>query len=214
MVVVIVVGVIATLAVPSIRLATFDRHAYEDAGAIMQLFRDARLRSVARGSAVLVTISQNGATDRGTFTVYEAVAQDPNDPGHFQMPVPTCKAPTSPWNLAAQTTMFIEKLDLNGNPEADADIETQIFKYVGATGVNPAAQSQVAAGTTAYICYTPLGRSYFTTSTPIDFSGMQPTTTVFDIQVSRGLANHLVGATIRSVILEPNGMPRILTRVQ
>ncbi|HEV3190578.1 MAG TPA: type II secretion system protein, partial [Polyangiaceae bacterium] len=37
MVVVIIIGIMAALAVPSMRLTTFDRHAYDDAGAIMQL---------------------------------------------------------------------------------------------------------------------------------------------------------------------------------
>jgi type II secretory pathway pseudopilin PulG len=214
MVVVVIIGVMAALAVPSLRLATFDRHAYEDAGAISQLFRDARLRSVARGSAVLVTVSASGTTDRGTFKVYEAVGQDPNDPTHsFQMPVALCKAPQSPWNLAAQTAMFVEGLNLNGIPgtaEYDGDIETQLFTYVGQSGSTPAGQVQLTGGT-AYICYTPLGRSYFNATTP-NFTGLAPSTTVFEARVSRGLTSGLVGASVRSVIVEPNGMPRILTK--
>jgi type II secretory pathway pseudopilin PulG len=217
MVVVVIVGVVAALAVPSMRLATFDRHAYEDAGAIMQLFRDARLRSVARGSAVLVTLSANGTGDRGTFNVYEAVAQDPSDPNHgYQMPVPTCKAPTSPWSLPAtpqtpsQTTLFVEGLNLNGPPESDADIETQLFTYAAAAGsAVPAATAQSAL----YICYTPIGRSYLTTSSAINFNGLQSSTSVIEARVSRGLTSGLTGASLRSVIVEPNGMPRILTTV-
>lgn len=212
MVVVVIVGVVAALAVPSMRLATFDRHAYEDAGAVMQLFRDARLRSVARGSAVLVTATAGGVGDRGTFNVYEAVAQDPNDPNHgYQMPVPTCKAPTSPWSLPpALTTLFVEGVNLNGPPESDADIETQLFTYGAATGsAVPAATSQSAL----YICYTPIGRSYVTTSSAINFNGLQSSTSVIEARVSRGLTSGLSGASLRSVIVEPNGMPRILTKV-
>jgi prepilin-type N-terminal cleavage/methylation domain-containing protein len=212
MVVVIIVGLIAALAVPSMRIATYDRHAYEDAGAVTQLFRDARLRSVARGSAILVTMTANGTADRGTFNVYEAVAQDPADPSHaFQMPVPTCKAPTSPWSLPpAQTTLFVEGVDLKGPQEVDADIETQIFTYSGAVGAAaPAATPQTAM----YICYTPIGRSFFTTATPINFNGLPASTSVTEVRVSRGLSNGLIGATVRSVIVEPNGMPRILTKI-
>ena len=76
LIVVIIIGIIATLAVPSMRIGTFDRHAYQDAGAIMQLFREARLRAVARGGATLVTMTTNGTTDRGTFMLYEADAQN------------------------------------------------------------------------------------------------------------------------------------------
>jgi prepilin-type N-terminal cleavage/methylation domain-containing protein len=205
MVVVIVVGVLAALAVPSMRIATYDRHAYEDAGAIMQLFRDARLRSVARGSAVLVSMGSNGTTDRGTFVVTEAVAADPS--GGTAMPVPVCKSPTV-WTSPPK--LVVEGLNLNGGPEKDADIETQIFQYSGVSGSNPAAKTTLTAGT-SYLCYTPLGRSYFNASTP-SFSG-SPSTSVFEVMVSRGLSNGLLGATTRSVIIEPNGMPRILTKL-
>jgi Tfp pilus assembly protein FimT len=212
MVVVIIVGLLAALAVPSMRLATYDRHAYEDAGAIMQLFRAARMRSVARGSAVLVTLSSNGVTDRGTFNVYEAVAQDPNDPtGHFQMPVPTCKSPQSPWALPpANTSLLIDAVSLNGVPEADADIETRLWTYTGA-GNNSATSQQPAA---VNICYTPVGRSYLTQGPgALNFIGLQPSTTVLEVQVLRGASSGITGASIRSVIVEPNGMPRILTKL-
>jgi type II secretory pathway pseudopilin PulG len=212
MVVVIIVGLLAALAVPSMRLATYDRHAYQDAGAIMQLFREARLRAVARGGAVLVGMTTNGVTDRGTFKVYEAVAQDPNDPtGAFLMPVPTCKAPTSPWSLPpAKTTLLIDTVNLNGPPEADADIETALWTYANA-GNNVVTTQQPA---TVYICYTPLGRSYFTASAAsINFNGMQPSTTVLEVRVSRGASSGLTGASVRSVMVEPNGMPRILTKL-
>jgi type II secretion system protein H len=225
MVVVIVVGLLAALAIPSMRLATYDRHQYQDAGAIMQLFREARLRAVARGSAVLIGMSSSGVGDRGTFKVYEAVAKDPNDTsGRYLMPVPTCKA--TPWNLsssnyapsptagATTAVLPLDDVDLNGTPEADADIETKILTYSG--GATAGASQTPGA---AYVCYTPLGRSYFVAgsgqigSTPVDFGGQTPSLTVLEVQVRRGDSNQLTGASIRSVIVEPNGMPRILTKV-
>jgi Tfp pilus assembly protein FimT len=213
MVVVIIVGLLAALAVPSMRLATYDRHAYEDAGAVMQLFREARLRAVARGSAVLVTMSSSGTADRGTFNVYEAVAQDPNDTSGtgFHMPVRTCKSPTSPWALPpANTSLLIDALNLNGTPEADADIETRLWTYTGGAN-NSVSTLQPAA---ANVCYTPLGRSYFTTTAgSLNFNGLQPSMTVLAVQVLRGATSGITGASTRVVVVEPNGMPRILTKL-
>jgi prepilin-type N-terminal cleavage/methylation domain-containing protein len=205
MVVVIIVGVIAALAVPSMRLATFDRHAYQDAGAIMQLFREARLRSVARGAAVLVSMSASGTTDRGTFQLYEGVQQDPG--GGFTMPSPSCKNPLIPWNptAGAQGTLFVEGLNLNGPPENDADIETQLYTYdLGGTAATPLT-------TTAYLCYTPGGRSYLTTTGGPVFGGA-PTTTVIEARVLRGVSSGVTGGTSRSVLLAPNGMPRLFSK--
>ena len=90
MVVVIIIGI-----------ATYDRHAYQDAGAIMQLFREARLRAVARGGAMLVSMTASGTTDRGTFQLYEADAQNAGSAlATYQTPIPSCKSPTL-WNTGA-----------------------------------------------------------------------------------------------------------------
>jgi len=155
-VVVIIIGVIALLAVPAMRLAVYDRHAYQDAGAIMQLFREARMRAVARGGAMMVSLTANGPAERGQFMLYEAVTQDPNDPNHgYQMPVASCKPPTV-WSGLTQN--LVDGVSLDGQPEADADIETQIYQYQYSAGGVP-----VAITSPLYICYTPLGRSYIAT---------------------------------------------------
>src|SRR5260221_3229630 len=73
MVVIVIIGVVAALAVPTMAAARIDRHAYDDAGQIMQLFREARTRAVARGGAVLISMTFNGTSDRGTFAMYESV---------------------------------------------------------------------------------------------------------------------------------------------
>lgn len=63
MVVVLIIGIVAALAIPSMTIVGSDRHAYDDAGSIMMLFRSARTRAVGRGSAVLVSMTANGTTD-------------------------------------------------------------------------------------------------------------------------------------------------------
>jgi Tfp pilus assembly protein FimT len=66
MVVIIIIGVVAALAVPTMAAARIDRNAYDDAGSIMQLLRSARTHAIARGGAVLVSMTFSAA-DRGTF---------------------------------------------------------------------------------------------------------------------------------------------------
>src|SRR5450432_2628256 len=94
MVVVIIIGVVAALAVPTMTAARIDRNAYDDAGSIMQLLRAARTHAVARGGAVLVAMTFNGQADRGTFQMFEAVGVNPgNQGGLARAPIGTCKAP-------------------------------------------------------------------------------------------------------------------------
>src|SRR5579872_4629941 len=76
LVVVMIIGILAALAIPTMSTSKYDRAAYDDAGSIMQLFREARTRAVARGAAQLVTMSSNGLTDRGTFQIGRASCRE------------------------------------------------------------------------------------------------------------------------------------------
>ena len=207
MVVVIIISIIAGLAIPTMSVLRFDRLTYDDAGAIMQLFRSARTRAIARGSAVLINMSANGTTDRGTLGMYEAVS--PNALGGLaRTPVSSCKSPTD-WtllNVAGLTNnvLGLDGVNLNGALEADANIQTQIFIYLSPTSNTRAA----VTGGLANICWTPLGRSYVAqgTATKTMFDGQLPTISPFELQVQR--AN---GGTYRSVLVPPNGMARLFS---
>jgi type II secretory pathway pseudopilin PulG len=214
MVVVIIIGVIAALAIPTMSIARFDRLAYNDAGAIMQLFRSARTRAIARGGAVLITIGANGATDRGTFAMFEAVA--PNAGGTSQglarTPVTSCKAPTD-WTvlpavgalLNTNTILGLDGVNLNGPLENDADIQTQLFVYGFGSTLAGARTALTGGGS---ICWTPLGRSYIATGarSATMFAGMMPTVSPLELQVQ-----HAKGGTYRSVLVPPNGMARLFS---
>ena len=207
MVVVMIIGIVAALAIPTMSTARFDQEAYADAGTIMQLFREARARAVSRGGAELIAMTANGPTDRGTFTLWEAVAPDPTGNGTARLPLANCGSPTSWLNLAAGNQAVVQIDSVNLNPpaglstvEVEADIETAMFNYN-----NPAAPTAVAFNT-GYVCYSPLGRSYMNVggaAAPV-FDGLLPTVGVLEMRVTRG-----TGGTIRSVLLPPNGMSRL-----
>jgi hypothetical protein len=193
---------VAALAVPTMGAARVDRNAYDDAGQIMQLLRSARTHAVARGSAVLVTVTLNGASDRGTFMVYEAVATNPGVAnGLARTPVGTCKSPMSWVPIAGNLNVVnIDSLNLNGTIEGQFDIETTLYPY-STTG-------QQAKVNKAFLCFTPLGRIYYVAGASPVFDGMQSLLAPLEFRVQRGAT--AVG-TIRSVILPPNGIARVFS---
>jgi prepilin-type N-terminal cleavage/methylation domain-containing protein len=201
LVVIIVIGIVAALAIPTMSATRADRRAYDDAGSIMQLFRSARTRAIARGGAVLITMSTNGATDRGTFLMFEAVVQNPATAGGggpgINTPFASCKAPMN-WTNAT-SALLVDAVNLNERLETQTDIQTQLFQYTTATPV------QFAQGA---LCWTPLGRSYFLAGATAAnmFDGLLPTTIPVEIQVGRS-----GGGTFRSVLVPPNGMARLFS---
>jgi prepilin-type N-terminal cleavage/methylation domain-containing protein len=216
MVVVLIIGIVAALAIPSMSVAGNDRRAYDDAGTIMMLFRSARTRAVARGSAVLVSMSANGATDRGTFMMYEAISANVGG-GNAGTPVSSCKSPTvwlplpttdNPTAHAAPAAggngvSLVDGVNLNlPGIETSADIETTLLFYE-----SPSASAPVTV-TSGYICYTPLGHTYVSIglgATPV-FDGVLPTVSPIEARVSRAQ-----GGTYRSVLIPPNGMARLFS---
>ncbi len=213
MVVVIIIGILAALAIPTMSSAKYDRDVYNDAGGIMQLLREARTRAVARGAAEMITMTSNGLTDRGTFQLWESVAADPTGNSAVNgLPVPNCGTP-SIWPVAGAaggpTVVLIDGVNLNtgtASVEANADIETKLYFYQDPTTT---AQTGFTLG---YVCFTPLGRAYVSvTGTPSpSFDGVLPTVGVIQVDVSRHTSGVIVGTT-RSVLLPPNGMARLFS---
>jgi prepilin-type N-terminal cleavage/methylation domain-containing protein len=209
LVVVIIVGLVAALAIPSMGVGRWDRHAYDDAGAIMQLFREARTRAIARGGAVVVSMSANGTTDRGTFGVWEAVSANVGATGVAnRTPIASCKTPTSWANIDAgkltttnPNVLLVDGVNLNSTIEADADIETAAFYYQDATTT----KQFTAPG---YVCFTPLGRSYITFTGPPVFDGLLPALIPLEFRVTRA-----GGGNVRSVLVPPNGLARVFSHL-
>ncbi len=208
MVVVIIIGIIAALAIPGMVLTQYDREAYTDAGSIMMLFREARTRSVARGAAELVTMSATSggtSTDRGTFQLYEAITQNANGAAGYNTPIASCKRPTN-WTVLndGKNSLLIDSVNLNGSTssiETVAGIQVTMYQYL-----SPAVPGQKSF-TSGYVCFTPLGRSYLNVPvTATLFDGALPSTTPLEFDVT--WTNN---ANTRAVLLPPNGMARLFS---
>jgi hypothetical protein len=213
MMVVVIVGVLAVAAAPSMRLSTYERHAYNDAGGIMQVFRSARARAVAYSLPVVVTMSANpaSAADRGTFLTY--IAGNPLGTGL----VVTCKSPFA-WAPAAGNANLInvDGFTVNGLPgtaEVDASIQT-VLNYYDAAATGGPHLGFIALG---YMCFTPLGRSYVNvtgTGAPYVFDGALPNLYPLEALVTRGAGLGTgAGAINRSVFVLPDGSSRVFSHL-
>ena len=212
MVVIVIIGILAVLAAPAASAALDDRRAFDDAGAIMQLFRTARMRAIARGGAELVMMTSNGTTDRGTFALYEAVVLDALGGGRSTA-ASTCKAPTV-WTPIATTNPNIQLID---TARVRANDQTTFNSYSLSTSLSSTMTTFSATGSnTGYICYTPLGRSFASVGTgamPV-FDGLVPTTSPLEIVVQRfDAGSTTVIGTSRSVLVPPNGMARLFSHL-
>jgi prepilin-type N-terminal cleavage/methylation domain-containing protein len=220
LVVILIIGILSALAIPTMSSAKYDRDTYNDAGAIMQLFREARTRAVARGAAELIQMTSNGSNDRGSFYLWESVGADPTGAGANRLPVPYCGLPTvwSPLDPANPTAnpnlVLVDGVSLNDgatSAEATQDIETAMSIFLNPT------TSTATPLNGAFICYSPLGRSYVVPGTVLTstaatsgFDGVLPSVGVIELDVSRHVGGASVG-TIRSVLLPPNGMARLFS---
>jgi hypothetical protein len=208
MMVVVIIGVLAVAAAPSMRLSTYERHAYNDAGGIMQVFRAARARAVAYSLPVVVTMSANGTADRGTFLTY--IANNPLGTGLLV----TCKSPFV-WAPAA-TNANLTNVDgftvngLAGTAEVDANIQTVLNYYDTATTGGP----HMGFTALGYMCFTPLGRSYVNVAPASSavFDGALPNLYPLEALVTRGGGTG-TGAINRSVLVLPDGSSRVFSHL-
>lgn len=207
------IGILAVMAIPAMTTAQIDRRAYNDAILVAELFREARTRAMGRGSAEMVLMTGSGSAtggDRGTFQLWEG--QVMAAPGILPVgsPMTTCGPPTV-WPIvpatagavvaAGATAQLVDGVNLNGTIESQDQIWTTI---TGPGGVN--------ISTGAYLCFTPLGRAYFTVGTGgTNFVPGNPFLGEVQISVQRALGGTQVGIT-RTVVVPNSGATRIVSK--
>jgi type IV fimbrial biogenesis protein FimT len=185
MIVVIMIGVIVTLAIPSIARQMRDRRVNQAAHQVSLIYRQARALAMGRGSAVLVRFD-SGTQPRGRFDLREA--QD-IDPAHcVSLPATSCSAAN--WNAASTSNRLVTYFDPS---ELDAFSNVQM-KVLLPSGSD--------AGSSVDICFSPLGRPYRRLSYTGTFTPMND---VPYVEVSP-----VDGAGLtRNVLIVPNGASRL-----
>jgi prepilin-type N-terminal cleavage/methylation domain-containing protein len=211
MVVVVLIGILAVLAIPDMTAAQTERRAYNDAITIAELFREARSRAMGRGAAHTIQMTQLGGAaggDRGTFNLYEAqvVLAPPVGIADVGSPMSTCGAPTV-WQGANSNAVLIDGVNLNAGA---ASVETIYQIWTTITGPNGA--GGIGGLTSAFMCFTPLGRAYFFPGVgPPNFISGSPLNGEIQVAVQHAAAGVQVGIT-RTIVVPSNGATRIVSR--
>jgi prepilin-type N-terminal cleavage/methylation domain-containing protein len=156
--VVALVAILALVAMPAMGRARDDRRAYDDAGAVVQLVRSARAQALARGGAVMVSMTAGGQ-DRGTFQVWQGRGG--------------CLGTN--WGPKGEPApVLVEGVSLNGTRDAQADIRAKLSSIRGRE------VSSLA------VCFTPLGRAYVSSVVPPEFTPSDVMTGALQVTVTRG----------------------------
>lgn len=180
-VVVVIISVFAALATPTVVKQLRDRRVRETAQKVATVYRQARMRAMGRGSAVLVRFAD------GRVTVFEAqMGARHSDPSCASLPFSSCLDTT--WSSADQRRV------VDGfAPAATGELAALNVAMTDGGGT---------AVTALDVCFTPMGR-VFSRETVNDAVALQTMTEPYLAEVSgAGL-----GRT-RRVLLLPNGTAR------
>ena len=186
MVVVIIIGILAAVAVPQITARVRDRRAATTAQEIALIYRNARLRALGRGYPVLVRY-----TAAAGFTVLEALPGGSTAGENCQARLPPSCSTPSLWNT----------------PTASRQLQTFNPGLAGSAALNAGVTLTVSvlpAGTTATVletCYSSRGKVYNRT---VAANPLVPMTGIVDVNVTRGS-----NTISRHVSILPNGMSRL-----
>lgn len=182
MVVVLIITISAAIAMPGIANRMKSNRTKVAADAIATLYRNARMRAMGRGSAILVTY--NGTS--GRFAVREAIrGANSADAGCAQLPETSCLEPNR-WNAAPVRSQEIDSANFMAG-----DFVTQRSATDGtALGVQ-----------NLDVCFSPAGRSFSRSvaAAPLD---VMTAPVRFEIWRDDGVGFR------RAVVVSPTGMAR------
>lgn len=180
MVVVVVITALTALAIPSILKQMRDRRTRQAAEEIAAIYRQARLRALGRGSAVLVRYSN------GSFETREAMLGG-GAANCAQLPSTSCTFTDWTTNGVGATS---QQLNLWAPP---LGIVSEVF----ANGI-PSGTALTAFD----VCFTPMGRSLVNTAQPEAFQ------TLSGVPVIRVASTVDALRLKRYVLIPPNGLAR------
>jgi prepilin-type N-terminal cleavage/methylation domain-containing protein len=156
LVTVIIIGLMSAMAFPVLGKGMKDRRTRQTAEEIARVFREARLRAVGRGSAVLVHYVDGNRT----FEVREAVMGPPEfNPSAVCTRLPATSCIEAHWTDNENTGYGSQLLETYA-----FDRPTEVTGIKVFLGLPSAATTRI---TEFSVCFTPLGRTYAVAGPPI-----------------------------------------------
>jgi type IV fimbrial biogenesis protein FimU len=194
MVVVILVAILSTLAIPALSKSRNDQIAFDYARKVQLVFNRARVRANAGAAQVVV----GDFSARGKITLYELVGTSCTTAGAL--------AEIPAWPAGTVSTAKLELLDgvdfdTTSNIVAAEDIKAQLSTGQKAFAYCITPSGRILAGTGAGVADAILDMQTMASQPTFTFKG------TLDIRVSR-----LADLTVRSVLVTAGSSARILTR--
>jgi type II secretion system protein H len=191
-VVVVIVGIFATMAIPQVTLQMRDRRVRQTAQRIAMIYEQARLRALGQGGAVMVRYT---AGTQGIFETRDALVGTA-DPLEKCAKMPAISCPKTNWEDSSKNQFVsLETVDISKEPRLDS-VYTQATSDIGATV------------TAMDICFTPVGRTFvrFATTDP-----WVPPQGVPQVAVGRLVSGDWSKneGLIRHVLILPTGLARL-----
>ncbi|HEX4335104.1 MAG TPA: type II secretion system protein [Polyangiaceae bacterium] len=191
-VVVILIGVFASMAIPQVTIQLRDRRVHEAAQRIALTYQQARIRAMGQGGAILVRYETTGS-GHGTFSTKEGLVGGTTNQPCALNTVSNCSFVD--WTTSGSTqNRTIESIDIGKEPGI-GDVYATLTPESGNTA------------TTMDVCFTPLGRSYVRYATSGVFTTMTgiPQFSVF--RSSNGTPS--TDSRVRTVLVLPTGVSRL-----
>lgn len=186
MVVVIIIAVLATVAVPLFVSQIRERSVTGAANGISDVFRGARSRALGRGAAIMVTARSDGSLDVFEGVEGTATATNAGRAACGNLPMRGCT--TNDWgNLGGGG--IIGNARRVGAVVASTDYTTSV--KLGTVAVSP-----------INLCFSPGGRTFVNTTGSWNPANWAPLTTVLTVSITSS------GRT-RNIVVLPNGTARL-----
>lgn len=202
MVVVVMVGILVAAAIPTISLQLKSRRTGQAASMIAQVYRSARTLAMGRGSAVLVRYT---SATQGSFEIREAVGSNKNTGYCAVLPsVLSSSCLSTDWDTSAVNT---GSTTVTSSPQYRVVSSSSFYVSGNSVYSHVTATASIAGSspTTLDICFTPLGRAWYRTTTGTG----QP----FTLLSTQGVATVSVtssnGGFTRLVLIPASGFARL-----
>ena len=196
MTVVVLIGILAVIAIPTASRMMRENRSATAAQRIALMYQVGRARAIGRGVAVLVRYTD------GTFEVREAITGDANS----LMPVSSCTMPADRWDDPTLNRL-IESFALAGQAPYEL-VKTEFSDNVAEPG-GSATSSTLGSGDVGDVCFTPNGTMMYREGDGA-FAIAARTLMVRVVQMS---GTTEVGVS-RTVFILPNGVARVAARTK